>query len=239
MVYVQEILDTMKICVVIPVYNESKLIGSIIKQIKQLILDVLVVDDGSSDGTPEIAGESGAVVIKNEKNIGKGASLSKGFDYALEHNFDAVITIDGDGQHSPSDIANFIRLAESPGSDIIIGNRMCDTGNMPLLRFFTNKFISWFISVITRQDIPDTQCGFRLIKKKVLEQTSTQTNKYEAESEILIKAARNGFKIKSVSIHTIYQGEISRINPFVDTYRFIRFIIKDIFLNRKQVPSKG
>lgn len=229
MVYVQEILDIMKICVVIPVYNEARTVGDLIARVKKLNLEVLAVDDGSKDDTFQVAKASGAVVLKNEFNLGKGASLLKGFKYALSNNFDAIITMDGDGQHDPADIPSFVRLAEVSESGILIGNRMLKTKNMPWIRMVTNKLLSRFISGVSGQRIPDTQCGFRLIKKDVLEKVNLSTNNFEAESELLIKAARSGVKIESVPINTIYMGEKSRINPFIDTFRFIRLIIKEAF----------
>lgn len=228
MVYVQEILALMKLCVVIPTYNESLTIADLIRQLKKQDLDVLVIDDGSTDNTAGIAERNGATILSNAKNEGKGASLVKGFNYALAHNFDAVITMDGDGQHSAWDIPYFIRLAEYSDSQVFIGNRMAKVKNMPALRFLTNKFMSWLISGIIKQNIADTQCGFRLIKKDVLEKITLKTNKFEIESELLIQAGRLGFKIESVPINTIYRGEKSRINPFTDTLRFIKFIIKQM-----------
>lgn len=218
----------MKPCVVIPTYNESRTIADLIRQLKKQDLDILVVDDGSTDNTAGIAETNGATILSNTKNEGKGASLAKGFNYALAHNFDAVITMDGDGQHSPGDIPYFIRLAEYSDSQVFIGNRMAKVKNMPRLRFLTNKFMSRLISGIIKQNIPDTQCGFRLIKKEALEKMNLKTNKFEVESELLIQAGRLGFKIESVPISTIYRAEKSKINPFTDTLRFVKFIIKEI-----------
>lgn len=214
----------MNICVVLPVYNESKTIGPLISRIKEQDLEVLVVDDGSDDDTFAVAKAYGAAVLRNAVNEGKGASLIKGFQYALAGNYGAVITMDGDGQHLPSDIPYFIRLATYSNSAILIGNRMFRVKNMPVLRFLANKVMSWFISFLAKQNIPDTQCGFRLIKKEVLEKVRLTTTKFQTESELLIKAGRSGFKIESVPINTVYSGEKSHINPFIDTFRFIRFI---------------
>lgn len=218
----------MKVCVIIPAYNEAETVASLINQLKEQNLDILIVDDGSTDNTFDIANNNGAAVLRNTRNKGKGASLVKGIEYALSLGFDAVITMDADGQHKPQDIPSFLRLAEWSNDAVFIGNRMLNATNMPWLRFFTNKFMSWLISAIARQDIPDTQCGFRLIKRQALEKIKLQTDKFETESELLIKAARLGFKIKSVPVTTVYNNEKSRINPFVDTLRFIRFIIKEI-----------
>lgn len=221
----------MKLCVIIPTYNEENNIADLISRIKAQGLDVLIIDDGSVDNTYNIVKgfKEQVVLIKNEVNLGKGASLLRGFQYALDNNYDAVITMDGDGQHDPGDIAFFTRLAQYSDSAVIIGNRMNRTKNMPLLRLLTNKFMSWLISLVAKQKIPDTQCGFRLIKKDVLKALDLSTDKFETESEILIQASRKGFKIESVPINTIYADEKSSINPFLDTVRFIRFIVKELF----------
>ena len=215
----------MRICVIIPTYNESRAIAGLINQITKLGLEVIIIDDGSVDDTVKIATACGAKVLTNLKNMGKGASLIKGYSFALKQGFDAVISMDGDGQHSTDDIKVFIQKAESSGCGIVVGNRMAMTREMPVLRIMTNRFMSWVISAIAKQHIPDTQCGFRLVKKEVLRKINLSTSKYETESEILIKAARLGFKIESVPVATIYSGQKSQINPFVDTLRFLRFIV--------------
>ena len=132
--------------------------------------------------------------------------------------------MDGDGQHSTDDIKLFIQKAESSNCGIVIGNRMTMTKEMPAVRIMTNRFMSWSISLIIKQDVADTQCGFRLVKKEVLQKINLTTSKYETESEVLIKAARLGFKIESIPVKTIYSGQKSQINPFVDTLRFLRYM---------------
>jgi len=188
-------------------------------------MDVLVIDDGSTDNTSSRATDAGALVLRNNKNEGKGASLIKGFSYAYEKGYDAIMTMDGDGQHLPQDIPIFIKAYQS-GESIVIGNRMHQKEKMPLSRFLTNKFMSWLISLITGQNIPDSQCGFRLIRKDLLKKTTLKANKYEIESEILLLAAKLGYKIVSVPVTTVYNGAKSRINPLVDTFRFVGFIAR-------------
>ena len=222
----------MKICVIIPTYNESKEISRLIKEIKVKNLDVLVVDDGSVDSTARLAAEAGAIVLRNPVNQGKGVCLRKGFKYSLDNNYDAVIIMDGDGQHLPEDLPNFTRLAVDPKVDIVSGNRMLQTKNMPFIRVVTNRFMSWMISFLCKQKIPDTQCGYRLIKRRVLEKIELKTSNFEIETEILLNASRAGFKIASVAIKTVYGEEKSQINPLVDTFRFIRFILKNISSKR-------
>jgi len=234
-VYIPQVLGEiiMRACVIIPTYNESKTIAGLIRQVQSSGLEVIVIDDGSTDNTADIAEAAQALLLRNVKNLGKGASLVKGYDFSLARGFDAVISMDGDGQHSCDDLAAFMRKAESSGCAIVVGNRMSSTKQMPALRVATNRFMSWLISLVTGQHIPDTQCGFRLVKKELLEKLNLSTSKYETESEILIQASRLGFKIESVPVRTIYSGQKSRIDPFVDTLRFLRFIILESFRGRR------
>jgi glycosyltransferase involved in cell wall biosynthesis len=218
----------MKACVIIPTYNEAKEIGNVIRRLRQQNLDVVVIDDGSKDNTCLIAKENGASVIRNEINEGKGASLIKGFNYAIENNFDAVITMDGDGQHIPEEVSNFINAAGHSLAGLLIGDRMALSKGMPVLRWLTNKVMSWLISKAAGQPIPDTQCGFRLIKTEALKKIQLKTKKYETESEIIFKISRAGYQIKSIPIKTVYQNGRSHINPFIDTLRFFKFLIKGI-----------
>lgn len=226
MVHVQEVLERMKICVIIPAYNEAGNILKLIDEVRKHPLDILVIDDGSSDGTFNIVKNAGVQCMLNLENQGKGASLSKGFKYAVDNNYDAVITMDADGQHLPQDLHLFTELAKNPDVQIIIGNRMGNVCNMPAVRVWTNKFMSWMISKISGQKIPDSQCGYRLIKKEVLKSVSLKTSKYETESEILIKSSRLGFRIESIPVKSVYGKEKSSINPFIDTLRFIRLIMR-------------
>lgn len=215
-----------KICVLIPSYNEAKTIGGLIRNLKSRFKNIYVVDDGSRDNTASVAISEGAAVVVHEKNKGKGASLREGFKHIIKRGFNTVLIMDGDGQHDASDIDNFIKKMDESGADIIVGNRMLDTSSMPLMRIATNRFMSFIISRICGQRVPDTQCGFRLIKSDVLHKIDLKSSNYEIESEILLKAARNGFKIESVPIKTVYNNELSRINPFVDTIRFLSFLVK-------------
>ncbi|MBI5143833.1 MAG: glycosyltransferase family 2 protein [Candidatus Omnitrophica bacterium] len=218
-------------CVLIPSYNEAKTIGGIIKELKRRGLTIYVVDDGSIDDTASIAKAEGAVVVTHEKNKGKGASLREGFLSILESDYDCVLVMDGDNQHALSDIDSFFKKMEETNADMVIGNRMLDTSSMPHTRLLVNRFMSQVISRIAAQYIPDSQCGFRLIKRSVLQKIRLESSNYEIESEMIVKAAREGFKIESVPTKTVYQDEKSRINPIVDTIRFVALLLK-ILLRR-------
>jgi glycosyltransferase involved in cell wall biosynthesis len=216
----------MRLCVLLPAFNEESTIRGLIKEIRLFVKDVIVVDDGSLDSTAKLANEEKVHVISHKERAGKGVALRSGFEYVLKNNFDAVITMDGDFQHDPSELCKFIRCAEASSGDIIIGNRMAEKKGMPLMRRLTNKTMSLILSALIKQHIPDTQCGFRLIRKNVLQNVSLTSMNFEIESEILLKAAQKKFKIESIPINTIYLGRKSHINPFLDTLRFMKFLMK-------------
>lgn len=218
----------MKICIIIPVFNESRAIGRIVEQVKGRGWDVVVVDDGSVDHSGDIAREKGAVVITHPCKQGKGLSLRDGFAHAVGHGFDGVIAMDGDGQHAIEDVDVFLRKAQEYPDSVISGNRMSNCRRMPWLRFLVNHFMSWTISLLCGQKVPDSQCGFRYIGIDVLRSMTLQSAEFEIETEVLIQASRHGFKIHAVPIQTIYRDELSKINPFRDTLRFLRYIIKEL-----------
>lgn len=216
----------MRTCVLIPAYNEEKTIGDVVRSINKDIADVLVVNDGSFDNTAEIAKDNGAIVLDYKDNRGKGKALQSGFGYALGNNYDGVVTMDADGQHAPDDIPGIINEAAATGAGVIVGNRMVNPTDMPLLRFITNISMSFILSVICRQNIPDSQCGFRFIKCDCLRGVRFISANYEIESEVLIRASRRGFRIRSFPIKSVYEGQVSLINPFVDTWRFVVMVFR-------------
>lgn len=218
----------MKVFVLIPGYNESRSIGQVVANTRNVIDDVVVIDDGSKDNTAQLAKDAGAIVIVHEVNKGKGAALKTGFDYAIKNGYDAVITMDSDGQHDPNDIYGFLNAVEKLRSGIIIGSRMNDISTMPAIRKFTNKLTSFLSSIVAHQKIDDSQSGFRLITTDVLQAVKLETDRFETESEILIKASKAGFRIISVPIKTIYGEEKSKIRPVKDTYRFIRLFFRSL-----------
>lgn len=219
-----------KTCVIIPAYNEEKIIGTLIDRIRAAGLDIIVVDDGSIDATVKVAEQKLVTVLTTPKNQGKGIALRRGFDYALKNQYETIVTLDADGQHNPASIKDFIEAQKKTGADLVLGNRMRNTENMPLVRIVTNRFMSWLISRASGQKIPDTQCGYRLIQARVLKNITLLSNRYDMESEILIEAAKKGFRIEFISIETIYQqGEKSKIHPIWDTLRFIKTYLRLIF----------
>ena len=223
----------MKIGVLIPAYNESERIGSLVSKILTLekIAEIVVVDDGSSDSTYEEAKKAGATVLRHEKNQGKGAALRTGFSYVKGKDLNAVITMDGDGQHKWDEIPHFIEAFEKSNADIIVGSRMHKCKDMPLIRYLTNHFTSFVTSLIGRCKVTDSQSGFRLISIDVLKRLELSSSNFEIESEVIIKAARQGFQIKEIPISTIYWADSakkSKIHPLFDTLKFFILVIRNL-----------
>ncbi len=213
----------------IPAFNEAGHIDGVIRGVAGQIpaSNILVIDDGSSDNTVSEAQNTGAEVIRNPINLGKGATLLKGFDLmAGNPGIEAVFTLDADGQHDPVEMASFITAFRDKKADIVIGNRMADTKGMPALRRFTNRCTSAIISLRAGVRIEDTQSGYRLVRLSMMKQLHLVTRNFDLESEILIKAARLGAVIVSVPIATIYGDEKSKINPLVDTWRFLKLVFR-------------
>ena len=215
---------------IIPSFNEARTIGEIVRDIVKMGLSVLVIDDGSTDNTGRIALDSGAVVKRHRTNHGKGKSVREGVTYVLNKtNFEWMIIMDGDGQHHTEDIPVLMDATIDGDVDIVIGNRMQETEDMPAMRYWTNRFMSWVLSGLCGQEIPDTQCGYRLLRAGALKELKLISRNYDIESEMLLRAAESKMKIKSVPIRTIYGEEVSDIKPFRDTLRFIRLIFRHYF----------
>jgi glycosyltransferase involved in cell wall biosynthesis len=217
--------------VLIPAYNAAETVGRVIADIHGVSPDLatLVVDDGSEDATARVALEAGAVVLRHGENMGKGAALRTGFKEFLGRDEKAVITLDADGQHSPGEIPKLLECWLKDKADIVIGTRKRDVRRMPILRIFTNTVSTWLVSLSAGRRIPDSQSGYRLLTRQVIDTIRTTSRGYGAESEILIKAAAGGLKIGSAPISTIYENEKSYIHPLKQPLLFLGLIIKSIF----------
>jgi glycosyltransferase involved in cell wall biosynthesis len=218
-----------KIAVLIPAYNASDTIGGVISGVMKHVPveGIIVVDDGSSDQTSLVAEKLGARVVKHTENKGKGAALQTGFDICLESTFDAVITLDADLQHPPQSIPDFFNLYSLGEFDVIIGSRLHHKRGMPLHRMFSNTITTFLVSARTSLKIPDSQSGYRLIDRKVLEAVRLHSSGFEAETEFIIKAAKRGFRFGSIPIETVYGGEKSHMTPWATTMNFVKILFQD------------
>ncbi len=214
-----------KVWVIIPAYQAQGSIGPLAGQIVAQGLPVLVVDDASSDATAEEARKAGAAVLVRDHNGGKGRALQDGFRYALGHGCEWVLTMDSDGQHLTSEIPLFLAASHQAPGQLIVGNRMHLPRGMPLDRWLTNRFMSWLLSLLARTQIPDTQCGFRMIPRGLLEKITLSSDRFEIESEMVLKSIWAGFQVASIPISSVYSGRhLSFIRPLQDTLRFIAML---------------
>jgi glycosyltransferase involved in cell wall biosynthesis len=211
---------------IIPAYSEGQFIAQVVRQALVYVQAVLVIDDGSPDSTASEAESAGAKVIRHSTNLGKGAALKTGLSHAAAGNAPFFLFLDGDGQHDPSDIPAFFRAINDSRADLVVGNRMNNLESMPLLRRWTNQFMSWQIGKMCKVPLADSQCGFRLARRELLAVLMAPNNRFEFETESIILAARCGFRICFVPIRTIYAGQRSKIRPLHDTLRYVRLISK-------------
>lgn len=211
-----------KVLAMIPAYNEAERIARVITGVSKY-LPVLVVDDGSVDNTSQVSISSGAEVLRYEPNRGKGAALMAGFSYAMQHGYDAVLTLDADGQHDPDEIPLF--LGEfARGADLVIGKR--DFRKMPFPRNISNTIGTWSFSNALGQYCPDNQSGYRLHSRRLVEVSlASQETNFEFEVEIIVRCVIAGFQLSWVPIKTIYgdQGShIRHVRHILNFYRLVR-----------------
>ncbi len=211
--------------ILIPFFNEKRTIGEVVKKCFEYSSHVICVDDGSNDGGPDCIKDLNITLLKNEKNLGKGAALEKGFKYILtKDEIEFVVTIDADLQHPPEKIPQFLQKANE--FDVVIGNRMHNLKTMPIHRIMSNRITSFLLSTKLGTKIPDSQSGFRCYRKKVLPCLMSGVRGFEAESMHLILAVRNGFSIGAVDIPVIYGNDSSKMRNFQATIGFIKILFK-------------
>jgi glycosyltransferase involved in cell wall biosynthesis len=208
---------------VIPCFNEAGRIAAVIEGVRRHLPNVIVVDDGSADETQHEAALAGATVIRRSANGGKGAALQAGWRHARRMGFTWALSLDGDGQHAPDDIPKFFDCAERTPVRLVIGNRMGRRETMPRLRRWANHWMSRWLSNLTGSALPDSQCGFRLTHLDTVLQLPLAARGFVIESETLVAFLAAGERVEFVPIQVIYGLGPSRICPFVDTWRWLRW----------------
>lgn len=208
---------------VIPCLNEAASIGSLVRQVRQVLTTVLVIDDGSADETASEARRAGAEVIQHPMNLGKGAALATGLRHAHRKGFSWALLMDGDGQHSPEDLPIFFQTADASDAALVVGNRLGSPGTMPWLRRVVNRWMSRRLSRRAGVALPDSQCGLRLIELRAWAGLSLTTTRFEIESEMLLTFLAAGHGVEFIPIRTIYKSETSKIHPLFDTVRWFRW----------------
>jgi len=221
--------SNMRTLALIPCYNEEDTIGSIVLKTKRYVDEVLVVDDGSIDDTTKVAGEAGAVVITHEKNCGKGIAIRTGFKYALQKNYDYVVTIDGDGQHNPAEISDVLGNLINNGHDISLGFRQGNTTEMPGWRKVGKRVLDYATSFGNGGYVTDSQCGFRAFNKKAIQSITPRLNSdaFCIESEQLIKAHELGLEITETNVSCKYNNlkNTSTKDPTSHGFSVLSYII--------------
>lgn len=209
---------------VVPCLNEARTIGALVPRLLAHVRDVLVIDDGSYDETGRLASLAGARVIRYDTPQGKGAALTTGWNAAREAGAQWALLLDGDGQHDPDDAPRLFAAATA-GIHLVVGNRMPDAQAMPFVRRYTNRWMSRRISTLAGREIPDSQCGYRLVHLPSLQKVGLRSRCFEIESEMIVAFARAGLGIASAPIQVLYRGERSKISPIRDTIRWFRWYV--------------
>ena len=211
-----------KIIALIPAYNEANRISDVISEALSYV-PVIVVDDGSSDDTVSVSLSAGAQVIRQLKNQGKGAALVAGFQRSLKDDCQAVITLDADGQHDPTEIPQFLSIYDLRQPDLIVGKR--DFSRMPATRRLANTLGALSFSWALKQEIPDNQCGYRLVGSRLMRcMLESAESGFAFEVEMIRVCVDNGYKITWTPIRTIYTGSGSHIQPAKHVKEFLRLV---------------
>ena len=233
--------------IIIPVYNHGKQIGEVIRQTRQLALPIFVIDDGSTDSTPEVlAACDGITVLRHAENLGKGAALLTGFKAAEQQGHDWAISLDGDGQHHPEDAQQLLQAAENSPRCLVVGKRqgMEDNVNVPWTSRFGRGFSNFWVWAAGGPLLADSQSGFRLYPLPESLHLHVQARRYQFEVEVLVKARLHGLPVKETSIRVVYQPKgvrVSHFQPWLDFRRnsatFNRLIGERIFRIFKTVTQ--
>lgn len=209
--------------VVIPAFQCEASIGDVVRGVRRHLGGrrglVVVIDDGSTDRTFAEASEAGADVVRLDRNSGKGCALRTGIARAAEKGAEALILMDGDGQHAAEDLPRLCDAWETDRNALVIGHRLHDPESIPPARYWTNRIGSQLLSWMTGYLLLDSQSGYRVLSTAAAQALDLRSDGYAIESEILLKAARRGLPVHHVEVRTIYGSEVSHFQPVRDTTR--------------------
>lgn len=209
----------MKVCVLVPAYNEATTIARVVQGAAAHAAHVIVVDDGSTDGTAAAAAAAGAEIVALGRNEGKGTAIRAGLSHVLGGDFSHVLFMDGDLQHRPDEIPRLLEEARRSGAAMVVGERVFVRTQMPASRYWANVIGSWALATLIGVDLKDTQSGFRLVRTDVLRTMRLEASGYEVETELVVKLGKRGARIAGVPITAVYEGARSKLRPVRDTSR--------------------
>jgi len=218
----------MTYCILIPSFNAEKTLGAVASECLDAGVPVVVVDDGSTDGTAKVAATLPVILFRHELNQGKGRALRTGFAWALEQGFEAVITLDADGQHDVSAVSHLYEHARDTGIDLLIASRHTQFKKMAGLRASWNRFGVWCMRKRTGFEITDSQSGFRYYSSSLLGSIPLVADGYDLEMEVLMKAWRKGFRIASLPVAArVADGRsTSHFRPVRDTWNICKIFLR-------------
>lgn len=220
-----------KCCVIVPTYNNEKTIGKVIEDILKFSNHVIIVNDGSTDGTQKILKKYDSLeIISYPENQGKGYALRKGFESAINLGYEFAVTIDSDGQHNPADISKFTECIKGNPNILVLGERNMDQKGIPLKSNFGRNFSNFWFKVETGIKRNDTQTGFRLYPLNMIQKTKFFTKKFEFEIEVLVRLAWKGCKIAEIPISVYYPHKNERISHFRPFLDFMRISVLNTIL---------
>ncbi len=217
----------------IAAYNEERHIAEVIAGTLRHVPGVVVVDDGSTDRTAEVAAAAGAAVIRHQRNQGKGSAIRTGLATVLREPGSHVLLLDADLQHDPAEIPKLIRAAEEGAGDFVVGEREFSKADMPAARYYSNVIGSRILSRFVGATVGDSQSGFRLIRSDLLRAVRLTSTGYEIETEMIIKLVRAGARIDGVTVRRLtYRNARSHMRPVRDTFRTCMLALAYRYLGR-------
>jgi glycosyltransferase involved in cell wall biosynthesis len=230
------------VAVLIPAFCEGKTVGQVVDRARRHLLDVIVVDDASTDSTALCAANAGALVIRRETNGGKGAALRQGFQHILAKGFDAVITLDADGFHDPDEIPKFLEAYQRTHFPVLVGNRMAELRRIPMVRRWTIRLMRYCLDRLLGVYVPDPPCGFRFYRCDVLPflLAESESSSLPSEFETLLNVASRRIRVGSVRVTKQPKRHKSLLAPFRDLFRFFKVVRKyhDRIKPRRATPPE-